>query len=529
MPQEITLDEGQTVVRLLEAAMQAHAERPAATCLSETLLFRDIDRLSQAFANHLQTFLAKGDRVAVMLPTSLPFVVAMAGALRAGMTVVPVNPLYTPREVEHQLNDAGAAALVVSDAMLLTLDPVLARTSVRQVLTTPIAGLGAIAEELSRQAAAIHEHLDPSTAVLPLAAALRNGHSAEKKTAAIVPSDAAFLQYTGGTTGVSKGARLTHRNLCASTAQILSWLHLSLRPVGAEVITPLPLYHIYPLAIVLWCLTMGAHARLVRNPRDVGTVITEMKRSPFDMLIGVNTLFNALVGAPELRSVDFSRTRVVVGAGASVQEAVAKRWADAGGPPITEAYGLTETSPSATFNRLGRSGCIGMPVPSTDARVVDDQGKDVSIGVSGELLLRGPQVFDGYWQRPEETSKAFTDDGWFKTGDVVTMDDEGALYLVDRKKDMILVSGFNVYPNEIEAVVAMMPEVLECACVGIPDERSGEAPHLFAVARAPDLTAAKIEAHCRANLAGYKVPRRISLVESLPKSTVGKILRRELR
>jgi long-chain acyl-CoA synthetase len=529
MPQEITLDEGQTVARLLEAAIQAHAERPAATCLSETLLFRDIDRLSQAFANHLQTFLAKGDRVAVMLPTSLPFVVAMAGALRAGMTVVPVNPLYTPREVEHQLNDAGAAAIVAADAMLPTLDPVLARTSVLQVLTTPIAGLGAIAEELSRQAAAVHKHIDPSAAVLPLAAALRYGHSAEKKTAAIVPSDVAFLQYTGGTTGVSKGARLTHRNLCASTAQILSWLQLSLRPVGAEVITPLPLYHIYPLAIVLLCLTMGAHARLVPNPRDVGNVIAEMKRSPFDMLIGVNTLFNALVGAPELRSVDFSRTRVVVGAGASVQEAVAKRWADAGAPPITEAYGLTETSPSATFNPLGRNGCIGMPVPSTDARVVDDQGKDVAIGAPGELLLRGPQVFDGYWQRPEETSKAFTEDGWFKTGDVVTMDAEGALYLVDRKKDMILVSGFNVYPNEIEAVVAMMAEVLECACVGIPDERSGEAPHLFAVARAPELTAAKIEAHCRANLAGYKIPRRISLVDSLPKSTVGKILRRELR
>jgi long-chain acyl-CoA synthetase len=411
MPQEITLDEGQTVARLLEAAMQAHADRPAATCLSETLLFRDIDRLSQAFANHLQTFLAKGDRVAVMLPTSLPFVVAMAGALRAGMTVVPVNPLYTPREVEHQLSDAGAVALVVADAMLLTLDPVLART----------------------------------------------------------------------------------------------------------------------LAIVLWCLTMRAHARLVPNPRDVGTVIAEMKRSPFDMLIGVKPLFNALVGAPELGSVDFSRTRVVVGAGASVQKAVAKRWADAGGPPITEAYGLTETSPSATFNPLGRNGCIGMPVPSTDARIVDEQGRDVAIGVSGELLLRGPQVFDGYWQRPDETKKAFTDDGWFKTGDVVTMDDEGSLYLVDRKKDMILVSGFNVYPNEIEAVVAMMPEVLECACVGMPDERSGEAPQLFAVARTPDLTAAKIDAHWRANLAGYKVPRRIALVDSLPKSTVGKILRRELR
>ena len=531
VPHEIALEEGQTVARLLEDAMQAHAERPAATCLSETLLFRDIDRLSQAFAKHLQAVLAKGDRVAVMLPTSLPFVVAMAGALRAGMTVVPVNPLYTPREVEHQLTDSGAAAIVVADALLPTLDPVLARTSVRQVLTTPIVGLRAVADELAGLAASGRgsDARDATAAVLPLFVALRMGHSGEKRPVAIAPSDAAFLQYTGGTTGVSKGARLTHRNVCASTAQILSWGRLCLPPVGAEVLTPLPMYHVYPLAIALMGFPLGAHARLVPNPRDVASVIAEMRRGPFDMMIGVNTLFNALVGVPELGGVDFSRTRLVVGAGASVQEAVAKRWADAGAPPITEAYGLTETSPSATFNLVGRNGSIGMPVPSTDARIVDDNGRDVAVGAPGELLLRGPQVFDGYWQRPEETRKVFTEDGWFKTGDVVTMDDQGVMTMVDRKKDMILVSGFNVYPNEIEAVVAMMPEVLECACVGIPDDRSGEVPHLFAVPRQPDLTAAQIEAHCRANLAGYKIPRRISLVDSLPKSTVGKILRRELR
>jgi long-chain acyl-CoA synthetase len=343
------------------------------------------------------------------------------------------------------------------------------------------------------------------------------------------PSDLALLQYTGGTTGVSKGACLTHRSVLASSLQMRSWLGLALDIDNFEIVTPLPLYHIYPLGMTLTALASGAHNRLVVNPRDTQALCAELRRAPFDMLIGVNTMFNALVTLPELPTVDFSRCNVVIGAGASIQAAVAARWVAAGGPPITEAYGLTETSPSVTFNAPGRNGTIGAPVPSTDVRIVDDAGDPVPLGTPGELLIKGPQVFGGYWNREDETRRSFTQDGWFCTGDIVTMDEQGLMYIVDRKKDMILVSGFNVYPNEIEGVVAMHPDVLECACVGVPDERSSEAPHLFVVRRAPELRAEELEAHCRKLLAAYKVPRHITFLESLPKSAVGKILRKELR
>jgi long-chain acyl-CoA synthetase len=352
-----------------------------------------------------------------------------------------------------------------------------------------------------------------------------SGFTAEQ----VRPSDISFLQYTGGTTGVSKGACLTHRSELASVLQMQSWLRLILDLENLELITPLPLYHIYPLGMALMALASGAHNRLVVNPRDIKALCDELQRAPFDMLIGVNTLFNAMVASPELSKVDFSRCRLAVGAGASIQAAVAKKWVEAGGPPITEAYGLTETSPSVSFNAPGRNGTIGAPVPSTDVLIVDDAGQPVPLGTPGELLIKGPQVFAGYWNREEETRKAFTADGWFKTGDVVTMDAQGLMYIVDRKKDMILVSGFNVYPNEIEGVVAMHPDVLECACIGVPDERSAEAPHVFVVRRSPGLVAEQLEAHCRKLLAPYKVPRHITFVEALPKSAVGKILRKELR
>jgi long-chain acyl-CoA synthetase len=343
------------------------------------------------------------------------------------------------------------------------------------------------------------------------------------------PNDPAFLQYTGGTTGVSKGACLTHRSVLASSLQMQSWLGLALDLDNFELVTPLPLYHIYPLGMALTALASGAHNRLVVNPRDTQSLCAELRKAPFDMLIGVNTLFNAMVTLPELSTIDFSRCRMVVGAGASIQAAVAGKWMEAGGPPITEAYGLTETSPSVTFNAPGRNGTIGAPVPSTDVLIVDDAGEPVQVGTPGELLIKGPQLFTGYWNREEETRKSFTKDGWFRTGDVVTMDAQGLMYIVDRKKDMILVSGFNVYPNEIEGVVAMHPEVLECACVGVADERSAEAPHLFVVRRSPGLQAEELEAHCRKLLAAYKVPRHITFLDALPKSAVGKILRKELR
>jgi long-chain acyl-CoA synthetase len=311
--------------------------------------------------------------------------------------------------------------------------------------------------------------------------------------------------------------------------QMDAWMPADLREPGKSVITPLPLYHIYPLASALSAIWHGANNRLVPNPRDPQQLFGELLAGPFEMILGINTLFNSLVDVPMLKQVDFSKTRSVSGAGASTQEAVARRWEAAGAPPITEAYGLTETSPSACFNIPGTNGALGRPVPSTDARVVDSEDRDVPLGQPGELLLKGPQLFAGYWQREDETRKAFTVDGWFRTGDVVTMDETGLLRMVDRKKDMILVSGFNVYPNEIEAVVTQMPEVVECACIGVPDDQRGEAPHLFVVAREPKLAPEAVETYCRANLAAYKIPRHITLVKELPKSPVGKILRRSLR
>jgi len=365
--------------------------------------------------------------------------------------------------------------------------------------------------------------------LVPLHAAITSVQNADFSAAKVLPSDLAFLQYTGGTTGVSKGACLTHRNVLVSVLQMQSWLRLTLDLENFELVTPLPLYHIYPLGMALMALASGGHNRLVMNPRDIKSLCAELRRAPFNVLIGVNTLFNGMVNMPELASVDFSRCGMVIGAGASIQAAVARKWEAAGGPPITEAYGLTETSPSATFNAPGCNGTIGVPVPSTDVLIVDNAGDPVPQGTPGELLIKGPQVFAGYWKREEETRKAFTSDGWFRTGDVVTMDAQGLMTIVDRKKDMILVSGFNVYPNEIEGVVALHPDVLECACIGVPDERSGEVPHLYVVRRSPGLQEDHVEAHCRKLLAPYKVPRHITFLEALPKSTVGKILRKELR
>ncbi len=534
LPHEIRLDDKQTLASLIEQACQRHADRPAASCLGEQLSYAELDQLSAGFGSYLQqSGLQKGDRVALMLPNCLPYLVALAGALRAGMVVVTVNPLYTARELVHQLSDSDAKCIVVAAQFLPTVQQVLSSTSIQTTVTTQIAGPQAAVKQRLMQADRPRQaHASASSAApdtLTLTDAIAGAMGAALTPVAMLPTDTAFLQYTGGTTGVSKGAVLTHRSVGASLAQLQSWAGFALQGPGASVVTPLPLYHVYPLAIALMSMAIGAENRLIPNPRDTGAVIAELRRQPFEMFIGVNTLFNALVDNPNLKAVAFSRTHLVTGAGASVQAAVANRWIAAGGPPITEGYGLTETSPSATFNPPGRNGTIGIPVPSTDVLVVDDQGQPVANGVAGELLIKGPQLFAGYWKRDNETRDAFTADGWFKTGDIVTMDEAGFLYIVDRKKDMILVSGFNVYPNEIEAVVALLQDVVECACVGVPDPRSGEAPHLFAVPRNASITPAHIEAHCRANLAAYKVPRHITLVETLPKSAVGKILRKELR
>ena len=520
MPRQIALDERETLVSLVESACLRHAKRVAASCQGEQLTYARLDILSRNFAAWLQNVagLESGDRIALMMPNSLAFLVGMLGALRANMVVVTVNPLYTPREVAHQLADSGARCILVAEPLVAKVHEVQDQTALEWIVATPIVGLDSSPGEPAG-----------SGKVIDIREALAAGTAFNHVRSRAGQRDVAFLQYTGGTTGVSKGAMLTHGSVLASLAQLRSWSGFSLEGEGTSVVTPLPLYHVYPLAIALMAIATGVENRLIPNPRDTTAVITELARRPFELFIGVNTLFNALVENPALQDVDFSRTRLVTGAGASVQGAVARKWEAAGGKPITEGYGLTETSPSATFNLIGRNGAIGMPVPSTDVKVVDDAGAAVAIGTPGELLIRGPQLFAGYWKRDEETRNAFTDDGWFKTGDIVVMDEAGCLSIVDRKKDMILVSGFNVYPNEIEAVVAGMAGVLECACIGMPDERTGEAPHLFVVPREQNLAPDAIEVHCRANLAAYKVPRRITLVGSLPKSAVGKILRRELR
>lgn len=523
MDTDIDLPAGETLAAMLDRSIASFGDRIAVTAGSESLTYAELGRLSDRLAAHFaKAGLRQGDRVALMLPNGLAFPIAMAAILRSGLVGVPVNPLYTPRELAHQLLDAGVRCIVLAETLREALESVILEAGVEQILTAPTAGLlAAIGAEGGSAAGGTGR-------AMPLAAAIAQAGDLPVPSIRIEPGDAAFLQYTGGTTGLSKGAVLTHRSVGAGVLQSLSWMRLAVDTREWSVVAPLPLYHIYPLQVSLITFQLGGVMRLVANPRDPGAVIAEMKRAPFLVFIGVNTLFNALVNAPELSTVDFSGTGLVVGAGASIQQAVSQRWHAAGGLPITEAYGLTETSPSATFNPPGRNGSIGIPVPSTDARVVDDDGRPVADGTPGELLLKGPQLFAGYWKREDESRKALTEDGFFRTGDVVVADATGAMTIVDRKKDMILVSGFNVYPNEIEAVVAMHEGVLECACIGQPDERSGEAPHLFVVRRSEALTTGEVEAHCRANLAGYKVPRQISFLQALPKSTVGKILRREL-
>ena len=528
LPRDIILDESETLVTLLERAFARHAARTAVTCAGESLTFAQVDHASALIARSLQAAgLKRGDRVALLLHNNLIYPVALAAILRAGMVGVTMNPLYTARELAYQLADSGSSALVAAEPFMGLVSEILDQTQLRHVMTVPMRevkqALFATAGDPDATAAS------QGSRVVTLRDAMSALADADFVSEKVRPADLAFLQYTGGTTGVSKGACLTHRSVLASSLQMRSWLALALDIDNFEIVTPLPLYHIFPLGIALTSLASGAHNRLVVNPRDAQALCAELKRAPFDMLIGVNTMFNAMVTLPEIAGIDFSRCNVVIGAGASIQQAVAAKWVKAGGPPITEAYGLTETSPSATFNAPGCNGTIGAPVPSTDVLIVDDAGEPVPLGTPGELLIKGPQVFAGYWNREEETRRSFTPDGWFRTGDIVTMDAQGLMYVVDRKKDMILVSGFNVYPNEIEGVVAMHPDVLECACVGVPDERSAEAPHLFVVRRAPSLQAEELEAHCRKLLAAYKVPRHITFLESLPKSAVGKILRKELR
>ena len=538
VPAEIDVGEYQSVRDVFEESCRKYAKRPAFTCMGRAITFAELDALSTTFGGWLQGIgCARGTRIALMMPNILQYPICVFGALRAGCTVVNVNPLYTARELEHQLVDSGAEVIVVVENFARTLSQAIARTPIRHVIVTSIGELlavkGRIVDLVLRR---VKRMVPPWT--LPGAIRFTDAMKAGRKRALsripIGHDDIAFLQYTGGTTGVAKGAILLHRNIVANLLQARAWLRPFLDERRREVIlTPLPLYHIFSLtANCLVFMSIGGENVLITNPRDIRGMVRTMQGCRFTAMTGVNTLFNALLNNARFRRLDFSAFRLTLGGGMAVQEAVAKRWKEVTGVPLIEAYGLTETSPAATMNPLHLpqfNGSIGLPIPSTDVVLRDDAGNDVSTGEPGEICIKGPQVMAGYWRRPDETAKAMTPDGYFMTGDIGTMDERGYIRIVDRTKDMILVSGFNVYPNEIEGIVAMHDGVLECAAVGIPDRKSGEAVKLFVVRKDDRLTGPALLSHCRRHLAGYKCPREIEFRSDLPKSNVGKILRRELR
>ncbi|HDR9126383.1 TPA: AMP-binding protein [Burkholderia vietnamiensis] len=528
IPAEIDPDRFPSVTALLDDAMHRFAGHPAFRASDRTLTYADVDRLSAALAAYLQQVaqVRKGDRVAVMLPNVLAFPVVFVALARIGAVQVNVNPLYTPHELEHQLNDAGVEVAVVCGGSMATFADVVGKTRVRTVLTVGRDDLGVVDAPAGACAA-----LPPGS--LALADAFAAGAALQRAPVALDGSDLLLLQYTGGTTGLSKGAALSHRNLIANVEQFAAIVPDARRPGEEVVVTAIPLYHIFALTVnFLSYFAIGAQNWLVANPRDMDGLIDVLKAARPSVFVGVNTLYAGLAGHPRLKEVDWSRLKLSAGGGAAVIDVISARWQAVTGNFIREGYGLSETSPVVTFNpqSVDRfTGTTGLPLPSTDVKLLDDENREVAIGGAGEICVRGPQVMGGYWQKPEANAAAFTEDGYFRTGDIGVFDAAGFLKIVDRKKDMIIVSGFNVYPNEVEAVVTALPGVAECACIGVPDERTGEAPKLFVVL-APDATIgeAEIVAHCRANLAGYKVPKQIRVVERLPKSTVGKILRREL-
>ena len=538
MPAEIDLSEFASLKDILEKSCRQFAELPAYSNMGVTLRYRDIDRLSRDFGAYLQGLgLSKGDRVAIMLPNTLQYPVALFGALRAGLTVANVNPLYTPRELEHQLVDSGAAAIVIIENFAHTLQKVLDKTAVKTVITTQLGDLFPIPKRWLVNAVVKYvKKMVPAwniPSAVPFRRALSEGAARTLMDVPLGHGDLAFLQYTGGTTGVAKGAMLTHGNLVANLQQASAWLSAISKPAEETVITALPLYHIFSLtANCLTFMKLGGHNILITNPRDMTGFVKELSKVKFTAITGVNTLFNGLLHTPGFDRLDFSTLKITMGGGMAVQRAVAENWRKVTGKPLIEAYGLTETSPAACINPLDLSdhnGSIGLPIPSTELSIRDDEDRELGIGEKGELCIRGPQVMQGYWNRPEETAKVMTSDGYLRTGDIGIMDERGYTRIVDRKKDIILVSGFNVYPNEIEDVVALHPGVREAAAVGIPDEKSGEAVKIVVVKKDPALTAEALIAHCRQHLTSYKVPRHVEFRTELPKTNVGKILRRLLR
>jgi long-chain acyl-CoA synthetase len=538
VPRSIDPDAYPSLHALLLDACRRYGERPAFDCLGVTISYAEWDRLSRSFAAFLREAAKSqpGDRIAIMLPNVLTYPVAFLGSLRAGLTVVNVNPLYTPRELEHQLKDSAAKLIVIMENFAHKLATMIANTPIEHVV---VARLGDLAPSLKRWAlnfANTHiRHAVPPwefERFTMLQDACEWPPSLLFADAQPSSSEPALLQYTGGTTGVPKGAILSHRNLVANTLQCRAWIGTNVLPAVECALTPLPLYHIFSLtANMLTFASLGGLNVLIPDPRDLRRLIATMHRTKFTMMSGVNTLFNALTNAPDFASVDFRSLKFALGGGAAIQRSVATRWQEATGSPLVEGYGLTEASPVVCINPITKPkiGTVGLPVPSTEVTIRDDNGHSVAIGETGEVWVRGPQVMQGYWGRAEETRKVLTDDGWLQTGDVGLIDPQGFVKLQDRKKDMIIVSGFKVFPNEVEDVVALHPGVLEAAVIGVPDERTGQAVKLFVVRRDPELNEAAMRQYCHDNLTGYKRPKLIEFRERLPKSNIGKILRKELQ
>ncbi|HVX04849.1 MAG TPA: AMP-binding protein [Rhodanobacteraceae bacterium] len=539
VPPEVDVEAFPSIVAMFEQACARHSQRPAYSSFGTTLTWAELDRQSACFAAFLanEWRLGKGDRLAIMLPNLLQYPVALFGALRAGITVVNVNPLYTARELQHQLADSGAKGIVVLENFAAILQEAVGKTHVEHVIVTSIGDqLGFPKGPLISFAVKHIKKMVPRWSLpghLCLGDVLRRGSGMQAPKVQLGHEDIAFLQYTGGTTGVAKGAMLTHGNMVANALQLAAWVGDLFTRGEERIITALPLYHIFSLTVnALFMMYFGGENILITNPRDIPAFIKTLKKNRWSAITGVNTLYNALLHHPDFPSLDFSHVKFALAGGMAVQRAVAERWKKATGIPLIEGYGLTETSPVVTANPLTikeYTGSIGMPLPSTDISLRDDEDHAAPAGEAGELCVRGPQVMKGYWNRPEETAKVTSADGWLRTGDIARMDENGLLYIVDRKKDMILVSGFNVYPNEIEDVVARHPGVLEVAAIGVPDEHSGEVVKLFVVKKDPALTEAALKQYCHDELTGYKRPKYIEFRSELPKSNVGKILRRALR
>ncbi|WP_217571822.1 long-chain fatty acid--CoA ligase [Mesorhizobium sp. GbtcB19] len=542
MPAEIGALPYKSIGEFLVGACKQFAVQPAFVCMGKSITYAELERLSAAFGAYLQARgLEKGARVALMMPNVLQYPVAMMAVLRAGYTVVNINPLYTPRELEHQLKDSGAQAIVILENFAGTLQAVIARTPVKHVIVASMGDMlgglkGAIVNLVVRRV----KKMVPAWSLpghVKFNAVLKTGASIAFKPPTVLGDDIAFLQYTGGTTGISKGATLLHRNVLSNVAQNSLWVEdayaVKPKPAHLNFICALPLYHIFALTVnALMGMQQGAQNVLIPNPRDIPGFVKELAKYPMHIFPGLNTLFNALLNNEEFRKLDFKPLILTLGGGMAVQKGVAERWKALTGCPVSEGYGLSETSPVATANKFSSSdftGTIGLPLPSTEIAIRDDDGNNVPLGEVGEICIRGPQVMAGYWNRPDETAKVMTKDGFFKSGDMGFMDERGYTKIVDRKKDMILVSGFNVYPNELEEVVAHHPGVLEVAAIGVPDEHSGEVPKLFVVRKDPALTIETLMAYCRENLTGYKRPKFIEFRTELPKTPVGKILRRALR